>query len=521
MSNGTAYLGDGQGLGAWFSTFDHKKIALMFLGWTMGLFLFAGIMAGYFKLMAYYGMDVDQATLDRMLTYHGVSMVFMFLIPLIPSVLGFFLLPLQLGARQMAYPTLSRCSLRFHVFGILLMMLSLLFAPVGTGWTFSTPYSLIDGGAFFLLALGLFFMALSWVTTGINFLVTVHFHRAPGMGFFNLPILTWSLYLTSYVLVISGLLFAIVIMYLAGAEATGRGLFSGLSNPLDWQNYFWFITTPAAFFAVIPAMGVITEVIAGISGKAVSGYRTVVGSFIALLALSFVTWGVHLIGMGQDPAVGFTFAVLSLLSVVPVALIVYSWLATLNKGAVHCAAPTSFVVGFLFNGGIGAMLGLFLVNMSVGSFLGATLFKTAHMHYLMMGGVMGAALAGLYFWWPKITGRQVNQVVGRLGAFLYLIGLNLAFFPQIIMGSKGLAQGAHIVPDSLATLQTVSFVGMLVLLLALAVIAVNLISSLMSGQPAAANPWGAKTLEWQTSSPPPVGNFETLPDGGEPYLADG
>ncbi len=518
MSNGTAYLGDGQGIGAWFSTFDHKKIAMMFLGWTMGMFLFGGILAGYFKLMAFNGLDIDQAALDRLLTYHGVIMVFMFLVPLIPSVMGYFLLPLQLGARDMALPRFSRCSLRFYVFGVVLLLASLVTCPVGTGWKFTTPYSLIDGGAFTLLALGMFFMAMSWVFTGINFLVTVHHKRAPGMGFFDMPILSWSLYLTSYVLVISGLLLGIVIMYLAAAEATGRGLFSGaLSNPLDWQTYFWVITTPAAFFAIIPAMGIITDVIAGISRKAVTGYRTVVGSLIALLAISFVTWGVHLIGLGQDPAVSFSFAIFSLLTVIPVALIVYSWLATLNRGAIFCGAPTTYVLAFFINGGIGAMLGLFLTNMSVGSYLATTLFSTAQLHYLMMGGVLGAMLAGLHYWWPKFSGRLYNQNLARLGAILYLFGLNLAFFPQVIMGAKGLAQGAHLVPESLAGLQSLSFVGMALLLAGFTVTVINLMASWTNGPVAAANPWGATTLEWKTASPPPENNFPTLPEGGSPY----
>ncbi len=500
-----------------FSTLDHKKIAMMFLGWTMGMFLFGGIFAGYFKFMSYSGRGVDQATLDQMLTYHGIIMVFMFLIPLIPSVLGYFLLPLQLGARDMALPRLSRCSLRFYAIGVILLLGSLVTCPVGTGWTFTTPYSLIDGGAFTLLAVGLLFMALSWVSTGINFIVTVHHKRAKGMGYFDMPILSWSLYLTSYVLVICGLLLGIVIMYLAGAVATGRGPFSGGVNPLNWQSYFWFITTPAAYFAIIPAMGIITEVIAGISRKAVTGYRTVVGSMIALLAVSFVTWGVHLIGFGQEASLSFVFGALSLLAVVPVSLIVYSWLATLNRGAIFCGAPTTYVLAFLLNGGIGAMLGLFLTNMSVGSYLSATLFTTAHLHYLMMGGVFGSMLAGLHFWWPKFTGRMYNQNIARLGAVLYLVGLNLAFFPQVIMGAKGLAQGAHLVPVELAGMQNLSFVGMALLIAGLSMAVVNLMSSVTHGPLASANPWGATTLEWKTDSPPPANNFAELPEGGDSY----
>lgn len=494
MSNHTA----SGGLGSWFSTFDHKKIAWMFLGWTMGLFLVAGIMAGYFKMMAFYGKGLDQVTLDSLLTYHGVAMAFMFAVPLIPSVLGFFLLPLQIGAKEMAFPTLSRYSLRFYVISVVLMLISLARQPVATGWTFITPFSMTGGTFFLMLALSLFFQGASWTLTGLNFITTVHHKRSEEMGFFDMPVLSWSLYLVSYVLVIAGLLLAITIMYLAGAAATGRGLFSAESNPLDWQNYFWFITNAAAFFAIIPAMGVITDVISGISGKAVVGYRVVVGSLIAMLALSLVTWGVHMSGMGQDPALSFTFAAFSVLVVVPVALVVYSWLATLYRGAVHCAAPTTFVVAFLFNAGIGGMLGLFLTNMSVGSYLGTTLFKSAQMYYLLMGGILGATLSGLHYWWPKFSGRSYSDGLARMAAGLYAIGLNLTFFPLIIMGAKGMEQGAHGLPASVDGLQNVSHIGMGVLLLGVSMIVFNLVSSLTEGKKAAQDPWGAGTLEWKS-----------------------
>lgn len=521
MSNGatsaaTGYLGGDQGPGAWFSSFDHKKIAMMFLGWIMGMFLLGAIFAVNLKLKSG-APGADPLFLHRTMTYHGLIMVFMFLVPAIPSVLGYFLLPLQLGATNMALPMFSRCSLRFFGVGSILMALSLAFGPSDAGWTFGTPFSLTSGGAFAVLAFGLFFMALSWAATGINFVVTVHHKRAAGMGFFDMPILSWALYLTGYVLTVCGLLFGIIILYLASAKAGGKGLFAAGGNPLDWQNYFWFVTTPAAFFALIPAIGVVSEVIVGVSRKALSGYRTVVGSLIALLAVGFISWGVHLIGAGQSAEASFTFAALSLLAVVPVALITYSWLATLYRGAIACAAPTTFTVAFLLNGGIGAVLGLFLASLSVGSYLSSTLFATAHVHYVMMGGVMTAFLAGLHFWWPKLTGRLYNQLTGRAGGILYLIGLNLAFFPQIILGAKGVAAGAPSADPALAGLQNISSVGMALLVVSLVVVTMNLVKSLLDGVAAPANPWGATTLEWQAASPPEEGNFAGAPTVGELY----
>ena len=446
-------------------------------------------------------------------------MVFMVVVPLIPSTLGYFLLPLQLGARNLALPTLSRCSFRWYALGSILVLATLAIYPVGTGWTFNNPYTLIDGGSFALMAFGLFFIAASWVATGVNFLVTVHSKRAPGMGFFDMPILSWSLYLTGYVLTVAGLIFAVIILYLASANAFGKGLFSGGGNPLDWQNYFWFVTTPLAFFAVIPAVGVITEVIAGVSRKAVAGYRTLVTALIMLLAVSFTSWGVHMIGSGQDAMTTFTFSVLSLFAVVPVALITYSWLATLHRGSITCAAPTTYIMAFLLNAGIGTVLGLFLSNLSVGSYLASTVFTTAYIHYLLMGGIVTALLAGLHYWWPKMTGTSYNQIWGRLGAVLFTLGLNLAFFPQIILGTKGTAPALPEIPAEMLGLQQISTIGVVVMVFGLSAAGWNLIAAFLHrGTGVENNPWGASTLEWRTSSPPAEGNFDNLPDAQGPYV---
>jgi len=481
---------------------NHKTIAMMYLAWTMSLFLLAAIIAAFLPLEMSSGHEVDQSLLDQMLTYHGVIMVFMFLVPVIPSVLGYFLLPLQLGADEMAMPQLSRGSFGFFALGTILVLASIVKYPVGTGWTFNTPYALIDGGSLGFMAAGLAFIALSWVLTGVNIIGTVHRNRAAGSGFFDMPILSWSLYLTSYVLVLTGAVFAVIIALLAMANVTGRGPFAGQADPLLWQNAFWFVTTPAAFFAILPAIGVITDVIAGISRKALTGYRIVVWSMISLPVIGFASWGTHLIGSGQDAGVGFSFSVVALLIVIPMALITYCWLATLSRGAIFCAAPTTFTLAFLLNGGIGGALGLFLLNPSVGAYLASTLFTTAHIHYVMMGGVVTALLAGLHFWWPRITGRNYDPLLGRVSGVVYTVGLNLAFFPQIIMGTRGLPQGTHIVPSDMTGLQVVSTVGIFVLLSGVALVAINLVRSLISGSRAEANPWLATTPEWVTESRP-------------------
>ena len=524
MSNGTApaagadYLHGSDGFGAWFNTRDHKRIGMMFLAWILGAFLIGSIFAVNAKLKLVSGADIDEHVFQQTMTYHGLIMVFAFVVPAIPSVLGFFLLPLQLGAGNMAMPRLSLCSLRAYGLGTLLIFASLFKGAIASGWTLNTPLILGDGGAFTLLAFGLFFMGASWFLTGVNFLVTVHHKRAEGMGFFDMPLMAWGLYLTGYLLTAVGVVFAIIVLYLAAAHAFGRGLFSAETDPLLWSNYFWFVTTPAAFFALLPAVGVISEVIVGISRKAIAGYRTVVGAMIALLGLSFVTWGVHLIGSGQDPVTSFTFAALNVLTVVPVALITYAWLATLHRGAVMCGAPTAYVVSFLLNAGIAAVMGLYLSSLSVGSYLINTAFATAHLHYVMLGGVTSALLAGLHYWWPKMTGTRYHQLLGRISAFLFAVGVNLAFFPRLIMGAKGVAPGAMTTAADVAGLQRLSAMGMGVLGVGLVLAVWNLAAALTRRSAAdEPNPWGASTLEWQAASPPPPENFATAPQAGAPY----
>ncbi len=418
MSSGTGalttgYLGGTTGLGAWLGTRDHKRIAILFLGWSMGVFLLGMLYAVIMKLRAQSGL-VDTHTYHELLTQHGVLMVFLFVVPAIPSILGHFALPLQLGASNMAMPSFSLWSFRFYALGTLCFLVSLFAGPVATGWTFLTPFALSGPGAFTLLAIGLCLAALGWLVTGLNIIVTVHVRRDAGMGFFGMPLFSWGVYLAGYLLAAVGSLFAIIIVYLALSRDFSGGIFGPDSNPLLWQNYFWFVTTPAAFFALLPAVGVISDMIAGIARKAFTGYRIVVGSMIALLGLSFVTWGVRMLGTGLSAENSVVFAALNLLTAIPVALIVYCWLATLHKGAVLCAPPTTFVVAFLLQAGIGTVMGLFLSSLSVGRYLSNTLFVTAQAHYVMMGGVMTALLAGLHWWWPKLTGRMYRTGMGRL-----------------------------------------------------------------------------------------------------------
>jgi cytochrome c oxidase subunit I len=480
-SPGNSYLDEGQGLGAWFSSFDHKKIAMMFLAWTLGAFLLGAIFSTWLTLKSVGGDQQDAGVLFQIITYHRLVLVFLFLVPAIPSVLGFFLLPGQIGASEFAFPTMSRCSLRFYVIGLVLVLASVAFGPVASGWTLPTPLVLHETGAFGLLAVGLFFVAGSWFATGVNFVVTIHHRRAAGMGFFDMPLLAWSLYLGAFQLVFAGVMFAIVILYLAGGQMTGQGLFGLDSDPLLWQKYFWFAMRPAAFFALIPAAGVISAVVAGISRKPVTAYRVVVGSLIACLGIGLVTWGVHLAGLGQAAGTTFAFSALALLAVVPVALIAYCWLATLYQGANHQPAPTFFVIAFFLLAGVTVMMELFLRSPGLGAYLGTTMFASAQMDYLIWGAVMTALLAGLHYWWPTMTGRAYRGGFAVAGGLIYLIGLNLALIPHILLGTQGVAADMMVLAGG-GSLPGVSLLGWALAVLGWLMVLSNLASALMNGE---------------------------------------
>jgi len=479
--------GDG-GVGEWFQSTDHNRIALMFLAWTAGAFLLAMIMAVTPLIRSVGGPSLSTGMLFETLTYQRLLQVFGWLVPALPGVLGFFLLPLQLGAGNMAFPLMSRCSLRFYVVGLVLILVTLGTYPVGTGWTFDTQLSQLDPGAFGVLMIGLFFMGLSWFLMGVNFIVTVHYFRREGMGFFDMPLTAWGLYLYSYLLTASGLVFAILAMYMAASWVTLGGMFGWLADPMLWRTYFWFALRPVVFFALIPGVGVVSDVISGLAHRASTGYRTLVGAMIALTAVAVVSYGASLFGLGLSPAGGLVFSFLSLLAAVPVALISFTWLSTLHRGSITCAAPATFSLAFILHAGIVSLLGLFLASPALGRYLGATMFVSAQLDYIVWGGATAALLAGLHYWWPRMMGRHYNDDVARIGAVLYIVGVNLALIPRVLMGSNGVPQDmTGLVPGS-QHLAEISSVGWLLVYCGLVVIAGNLLVTI----------WG-KELAEQTS----------------------
>lgn len=491
--SGRSLLTESGGVGDWFKATDHKRISLMYLAWTTGGLLLAIILAALAMMK---GSGATPQFIFQSFTYQRLIQVTAWLVPVLPAAIGFFVLPLQLGAGDLAFPMLSRCSLRFYVVGLVLMAISMAWCPVGTGWTMDAQLAMLDPGSFTLLVVALIFMGLSWFFTGINFLVTVHYGRREGMGFFDMPLTSWGLYLYSYLLVISGLILAIIAFYMAGSRLTTEGMFGWDSDPMLWRTYFWFAMRPVAFFALIPGVGIISDVISGLVRRQTTGYKTLVGSMIALTALAVVSYGGSLAGQGMSPSGTLIFSFLSLLAAVPVALIILTWLSTMFRGSTTCAAPGTFSIAFILFAGIASFLGLILASPAVGSFLGATMFASAQLDYLTWGSALAALMAGLHYWWPRMIGGSYKEVPARLGAIMQMIGLNLALIPRLMMGTRGVPQDmAGLVPGN-ENLEMISNIGWVIVFVGLVVVFSNLLPTLWGGRPSSSNPWGAVTPEW-------------------------
>jgi cytochrome c oxidase subunit 1 len=502
-----SFLGGAGGVAGWFKSTDHKRIALMFLAWTAGAFLLSMIVMLLPLIKAVGGPGLGSRLLLETLTYQRLLQVVAWLVPVLPGALGFFILPLQLGAANMALPGLSRWSLRLYVVGLVGLLFSMVLAPVGTGWTLDSHLTLLDPGAVALLMVALFCMGCSWFLAGINFVVTVHHGRREGLGFFDMPLAAWGFYLYGYLLTMCGAIFAIVVLYLAASRLTTEGLFGWQADAMTWRTYFWLALRPVAWFALIPAVGIVSDVISGLTRKESPGYRTLVGSMIALTGVAAVSYGAGLIGQGLSPAGSLVFSALSLLAAVPVALISFTWLSTLYRGSIASSPAASFSIAFILHAGLASLMGLILASPAVGAFLGATMFASAQLDYLTWGGAMSALLAGLHYWWPKMMGRRYNDEVAHIGAALYVVGLNLALLPRVMMGTRGIPQDlAGLVPGSLHTAE-VSSLGWLILYSGLGVVAGNLLVTIWGDEHADENPWGAVTLEWTAPSPPPEDNF--------------
>ena len=512
------YLNVSHTIKSWLLTGDHKRIAILYLISTSFFFALGGIAAGLirYELTSPAGVVLESETYNKVFTSHGVFMIFTFLVVAIPAIFGNFLLPLMVGARDLAFPRLNLLSWYLYMAGGALILWGMLTGGVDTGWTFYTPYSsLYSNTQVTLVIIGIFITGFSSITTAINFIVTTHKMRAPGMTWFRLPLFVWSMYATAVVVLLGTPVIAITLLMVVVERAFKLPIFSPElgGDPVLFQHLFWFYSHPAVYIMILPGFGVISELMANFSRKRVFGYHFVAFSSLAIAGLGFIVWGHHMFVSSQSMYEGVVFSLASFLVAVPSAIKIFNWTATLYKGNIRLQSPMLFALSFLGIFTIGGLTGLFLASMATDVHLTATYFVVAHFHYVMVGGTMLAFLGALHYWWPKMTGRMFNDTAGKFTALIVFIGFNLTFFPQFVMGWMGMPRRYHyyyFAPEY-QPYHIMSTLGASVLALGFILPAFYLTASLKNGAKASANPWGAHGLEWETASPPPTSNFLETP----------
>jgi cytochrome c oxidase subunit 1 len=514
----TTYLNTGYGWKSWLLTKDHKRIGLLYLVTISVFFAIGGAAATLVRLELVSPMSdlVSLDTYNRLFSIHGIIMIWFFLIPSIPTTLGNFLIPMMVGAKDLAFPKLNLASWYIFALGGVFTLAAIIFGGIDTGWTFYTPYSTSFAQTrVILVVLGIFVMGFSSILTGVNFIVTTHTMRAPGLSWFRLPLFVWANYATSLIQVLATPVLSIALLLIGVERIFQVGIFDPAlgGDPLLFQHFFWFYSHPAVYIMILPGMGVISELITAFSRKRVFGYTFIAFSSLAIAIFGFLVWGHHMFVSGQSVVAGMIFSVLSFLVAVPSAVKVFNWTATLHKGTIYFRTPMLYALAFigLFIGG--GLTGLFLASLAVDVHLHDTYFVTAHFHYIMVGGMLTAYLGGLHFWWPKITGKMYPEGWGIAAAILIFVGFNLTFFPQYVLGYLGMPRryGAYNLMPEMQVWHVLSSAGASILAVAYILPIGYFLWSLKYGKDAPANPWNAAGLEWQTASPPPPHNFLDKP----------
>jgi cytochrome c oxidase subunit I len=500
---------------SWLFTTDHKRIAVLYIISITLMFFVGGAAAVAFRinLLSPEGVFSNE-TYNRLFSMHGIVMVFFFLVPSIPATLANFLIPIMIGAKDLAFPRINLLSWYIYVVGALFALYAIVRGGVDTGWTFYAPFSSTYSNSYVLAAaLGIFIAGFSSILTGLNFIVTVHKMRAPGMTWSRLPLFVWSNYATGLIQVLGTPVLAITMLLVAFERIAHVGIFDPNigGDPILFQHLFWFYSHPAVYIMILPGMGVISEIISCFSRKRVFGYSFVAFSSMAIAVLSFVVWGHHMFITGESMYSSVAFSILSFLVAVPSAIKVFNWTATMYKGSISFDTPMLYALGFIGLFTIGGLTGLFLASLATDVATHGTYFVVAHFHYVMVGGMVMAYMGGLHFWWPKITGRMYSEAWSKFSALLVFVGFNLTFFPQFILGYVGMPRRYHNYPPEFQTLNVLSTAGASVLGVGYLLPMIYFYFSLKNGPRAGNNPWGAAGLEWTTQSPPTTFNFDETP----------
>ncbi|HEY6393183.1 MAG TPA: cytochrome c oxidase subunit I [Bryobacteraceae bacterium] len=510
------YLNAEYGWKSWLLTTDHKRIAILYLISITLMFFVGGIFAVLMRLelLTPQGDMVNSDTYNKFFSMHGIVMVFFFLVPSIPATLGNFLVPMMIGAKDLAFPRINLLSWYIYIVGAVFTLAAVVLGGVDTGWTFYTPFSSSYSNTFVITAAsGVFVAGFSSILTGLNFIVTVHKMRAPGMTWGRMPLFVWANYATALIQVLGTPVVAITLALVGLERAFRIGIFDPAigGDPILFQHMFWFYSHPAVYIMILPGMGVISELVTCFSRKSVFGYSFIAGSSIGIAIIGFLVWGHHMFVTGMSMYASLYFSLLSFLVAVPSAIKVFNWTATMFRGSIVYDTPMLYAFGFIGLFTIGGLTGLFLATLAVDVHVTDTYFVVAHFHYVMVGGMVMAYMGGLHFWWPKISGRLYPEGWAKFSALLVFAGFNLTFFPQFILGYLGQPRRYHAYAPEFQVLNVLSTAGASILGLGYMIPLIYFLWSMRYGPKASNNPWGAKGLEWETTSPPPTFNFDKTP----------
>ena len=518
------YLTYTRGFLSWALTLDHKRIGVMYLFAVLSSFLLGGVFALLVRTelltpgQTIPGVNAD--TYNQFFTLHGAIMVFLVIIPSIPAALGNFILPVMLGAKDVAFPRLNLGSFYLWIIGAICAVVSLCVGGFDTGWTFYTPYSTTTTTAGVIpVVVGVFILGFSSIFTGINFVVTIHKLRPPGMTWFRMPLFLWATYATALIQVLATPVLGITLLMLIVERVAQVGLFDPAmgGDPVLFQHFFWFYSHPAVYIMILPAMGIISEIISVHAHRHIFGYRFIAFSSVAIAIFSFLVWGHHMFTSGQSPLMNVLFSAITFSVAIPSAIKVFNWLATLYKGSISLNTPMLYGLGFIFLFTIGGLTGLHLGTLNTDIHLHDTYFVVAHFHYVMMGSALIAMIGGLHHWWPKMVGRMYNEKWGMIGFALVFIGFNVTFFTQFMLGSHGMPRRYYNYQPEFQIYHVISTIGSYIMAAGFFWTLFYLVQSLFSGAKAPSNPWGGRSLEWQCTSPPPHDNFKTTPSVGDCY----
>ena len=510
------YLNHESGIWSWLTTVDHKRIGIMY-AWAVAFFFLVGGLLALAVRMELFGpgetiMGAD--AYNQTFTLHGIIMIFLFLVPATPAVLGNFILPIQLGAKDVAFPRLNLASWYIYMIGAFTAIAAILLGDIDTGWTFYAPYSLQQGSAVIIMTASVFVIGFSSILTGMNMIVTIHKMRAPGLTWNRLPLFVWSIYATSIVQILATPVIGITMLLLIFEQVLQIGIFDPAlgGDPILFQHFFWFYSHPAVYIMILPGFGIISELIATFSRHRVFGYRAIALSSVAIAMLGFLVWGHHMFVSGQSAVSSIIFSLITFLIGIPSGIKIFNWLATMYKGSIWLQTPMLYALSFLFLFTIGGLTGIAVGVLALDIHLHDTYFVVGHFHYVMMGGMVMALLGGMHYWWPKMTGRMYNETAGKIAVALIFIGFNLTFFSQLILGSQGMPRRYYDYLDQFTALHQVSTIGSWILAAGLFLVMGYGLYSLVWGEKASANPWGAATLEWtNVAAIPDPHNFKRTP----------